>query len=209
MKTSYNEACARDCSTLEKDLALCEKAGFDYIEIRLDLLRGWLKEHTVEQLKEFFETHRLKPHAINAVYLHQGMLPDETPDWDDPAMQDFKLACEVGSAIGSGYVIIVPPLDPSGVFTGDVAAAEQECIRILKKLSALARPYGMKLCFELVGLRKSCVRSTSRPPTASCGPWTRTTQASCSIPTTSTSTVTATISAPSKTCSPKRSLPST
>ena len=159
MKTSYNEACARDCSTLEKDLALCEKVGFDYIEIRLDLLRGWLKEHTVEQLKEFFETHRLKPHAINAVYLHQGMLPDETPDWDDPAMQDFKLACEVGSAIGSGYVIIVPPLDPSGVFTGDAAAAEQECIRILKKLSALARPYGMKLCFELVGLRKSCVRS--------------------------------------------------
>ena len=147
MKTSYNEACARDCSTLEKDLALCEKAGFDYIEIRLDLLRGWLKEHTVEQLKEFFKTHRLKPHAINAVYLHQGMLPDETPDWDDPAMQDFKLACEVGSAIGSGYVIIVPPLDPSGVFTGDAAAAEQECIRILKKLSALARPYGMKLCF--------------------------------------------------------------
>ena len=122
MKTSYNEACARDCSTLEKDLALCEKVGFDYIEIRLDLLRGWLKEHTVEQLKEFFETHRLKPHAINAVYLHQGMLPDETPDWDDPAMQDFKLACEVGSAIGSGYVIIVPPLDPSGVFTGDAAA---------------------------------------------------------------------------------------
>ena len=182
MKTSYNEACARDCSTLEKDLALCEKAGFDYIEIRLDLLRGWLKEHTVEQLKEFFKTHRLKPHAINAVYLHQGMLPDETPDWDDPAMQDFKLACEVGSAIGSGCVIIVPPLDPSGVFTGDAAAAEQEGIRILKKLSA---------------------------PTASCGPWTRTTQASCLIPTTSTSTVTATISAPSKTCSPKKSLPST
>ena len=109
MNTSYNEACARDCSTLEKDLALCEKAGFDYIEIRLDLLRGWLKEHTVEQLKEFFETHRLKPHAINAVYLHQGMLPDETPDWDDLAMQDFKLACEVGSAIGSGYELEKTP----------------------------------------------------------------------------------------------------
>ena len=56
MKTSYNEACARDCSTLEQDLSLCEKAGFDYIEIRLDMLRGWLKDHTVDQLKEFFET---------------------------------------------------------------------------------------------------------------------------------------------------------
>lgn len=159
MKTSYNEACARDCSTLEQDLSLCEKAGFDYIEIRLDMLRGWLKDHTVDQLKEFFETHRLKPHAINAVYLRQGMLPDEMPDWNDPAMQDFKLACDVGSTIGSSYVIIVPPLDPSGVFTGDTAAAEKECVRILKKLAVFARPFGMKLCFELVGLRKSCVRS--------------------------------------------------
>ena len=138
---------------------MCEKVGFDYIEIRLDMLRGWLKDHTVDQLKEFFETHRLKPHAINAVYLRQGMLPDEMPDWNDPAMQDFKLACDVGSTIGSSYVIIVPPLDPSGVFTGDTAAAEKECVRILKKLAVFARPFGMKLCFELVGLRKSCVRS--------------------------------------------------
>ena len=38
MFISYNEACARDCSTLEQDLVLCEKAGFDYIEIRLDML---------------------------------------------------------------------------------------------------------------------------------------------------------------------------
>lgn len=160
MKTSYNEACGRDCSTLEQDLDLCEKAGFDYIEIRLDMLRGWLKEHTTAQLKAFFETHRIWPHAFNAVYLHEGMLPDgEEPDWADASLQDFRLACETGREIGSSYMIIVPPLDPSGVFTGDAAAAEQECIRILKKLSALARPYGMKLCFELVGLRKSCVRS--------------------------------------------------
>ena len=69
MKTSYNEACARDCSTLEKDLALCEKAGFDYIEIRLDLLRGWLKEHTVEQLKDFFRN------ASAQAPRHQRRLP--------------------------------------------------------------------------------------------------------------------------------------
>ncbi len=41
-----------------------------------------------------------------------GCCRTKTPDWDDPAMQDFKLACEVGSAIGSGYVIIVPPPRP-------------------------------------------------------------------------------------------------
>lgn len=158
MKTSYNEACGRDCSTLEQDLELCEQAGFNYIEIRLDLLRGYLQNHTLEQLRAFFDTSRLKPHAINAVYLRQGMLPGEEISWEEPAMQDFKLACETCQAIGSRFVIVVPPLDPSGVFTGDVDAAQQDCVRILKKLSALARPYGVRLCFELVGLRKSCVR---------------------------------------------------
>ena len=39
MLISYNEACARDCSTLEQDLELCERAGFDCIELRLDMLR--------------------------------------------------------------------------------------------------------------------------------------------------------------------------
>lgn len=158
MKTSYNEACGRDCSTLEQDLELCEQAGFDYIEIRLDLLRGYLKDHTLEQLRAFFDSSRLKPHAINAVYLRQGMLSGEKVSWEEPAMQDFRLACEACRAIGSRHIIVVPPLDPSGVFTGDAEAARQDCVRILKKLSALARPYAVRLCFELVGLRKSCVR---------------------------------------------------
>ncbi len=64
MFISYNEACARDCSTLEQDLVLCEKAGFDYIEIRLDMLTDYLKRHTVEELAAFFCTSRLKPHAF-------------------------------------------------------------------------------------------------------------------------------------------------
>ena len=34
MYLSYNEACAKECSSLEQDLKLCEKAGFDFIEIR-------------------------------------------------------------------------------------------------------------------------------------------------------------------------------
>ena len=74
MFISYNEACARDCSTLEQDLVLCEKAGFDYIEIRLDMLTDYLKRHTVEELAAFFCTSRLKPHAFNALYLYPEFL---------------------------------------------------------------------------------------------------------------------------------------
>ncbi len=52
MKIGYNEATAKDCSTLEKDLELCEKYGFDYIEIRLDMLKDYLKTHTSDDLKK-------------------------------------------------------------------------------------------------------------------------------------------------------------
>lgn len=159
MYTSYNEACGKDCSDLFTDLTLCEKAGFDYIEIRLDMLRKYLETGTLDELNRFFAQSRLKPHAINAVYLYQDFLKEGKDTPDDPIMQDFLLACEAGHAIGSQYVIIVPPLDPSGIFLGDVKAAEADCIRILRKLSSLARPYGMNLCFELVGLKKSCVRT--------------------------------------------------
>ena len=117
MFISYNEACARDCSTLEQDLVLCEKAGFDYIEIRLDMLTDYLKRHTVEELAAFFCTSRLKPHAFNALYLY----PEFLSEGDDEARQkelleEFRLGCEVGRAIGSHYFIIVPPLqrDPAG-----------------------------------------------------------------------------------------------
>ncbi len=45
MLISYNEACAKDCSTLEQDLELCERAGFDCIELRLDMLRVSSREY--------------------------------------------------------------------------------------------------------------------------------------------------------------------
>ena len=76
MYTSYNEACGKDCSDLFTDLTLCEKAGFDYIEIRLDMLRKYLETGTLDELSHFFAQSRLKPHAINAVYLYQDFLKE-------------------------------------------------------------------------------------------------------------------------------------
>ena len=88
MLVSYNEACAKDCSTLEKDLELCEKAGFDCIEIRLDMLTDYLTRHTVEELASFFKTSRLRPHAFNALYLYPEFLSER----DDAEKQAALLA---------------------------------------------------------------------------------------------------------------------
>ena len=48
LKLGYNEATCKENSTVEKDLELCEKYGYDYIELRLDMLKEYLKTHTVD-----------------------------------------------------------------------------------------------------------------------------------------------------------------
>lgn len=163
MKLSYNEACARDCSTLEKDLELCEEAGFDYIEIRLDMLRKYLVNHTPEDLTAFFKKSHIKPHAFNALYLYPEFLSDKDDEVKQKTLLDeFLLGCIVGKAIGSHYFIVVPPLQSNpkgGPYRGEKEETFRECVRILSSLSDIARPYDMNLCFELVGFERSSVRS--------------------------------------------------
>ena len=49
MKLGFNEATALECKgqSLMADLEMCEKYGFDYIEIRFDCVKDYLKEHTL------------------------------------------------------------------------------------------------------------------------------------------------------------------
>ena len=166
MTVSYNEACAKDCSTLEKDLVLTEKAGFDWIEIRIDMLRGYLVNHTLDDLAAFFRTSRIKPHAFNAIYLYPEFLSDHDDAVKrDALLDEFLLACIAGKAIGSEYIIVVPPLQRNpqgGPYMGKWEETYTECVRILRTLSDYARPYGMKLCFELVGFNRSSVRSIEK-----------------------------------------------
>lgn len=165
MKLSYNEACTRDCSSLEKDLILCEKAGFDYIEIRLDMLEKYMETHTIKDLASFFKTSRIRPHAFNALYLYPEFLGEnDDKQKRQKLLAKFELGCKTAQAIGSHYFIVVPPLqcDPTGgPFTGTWEETYRNCVRILKKLSVMAKPYEMKLCFELVGFERSSVRSVA------------------------------------------------
>lgn len=166
MQLGYNEATAKDCSTLEKDLELCEKYGFDYIEIRLDMLRDYLKTHSSNDLKQFFESSHLKPHAMNALYIYEDLFSEK----DDPvkykeAMDDFLLGCKTAKEIGSEYFVVVAPLNRNpveGPYIGEWPSIFSNCVRILKKLADIAEDYDVKLCFELVGSKYSSVRTVEQ-----------------------------------------------
>lgn len=68
MKLCFNEATTLENSNLKQDLELCEKHGYDYIEIRtMDKLPEYLKDHSLADLAEYFRTHHIKPLALNAL----------------------------------------------------------------------------------------------------------------------------------------------
>lgn len=144
MKICFNQATTMKHSTLEKDLMLCEKYGYAFIEIRLDKLKDYLKSHTVEDLKAFFAANRIKPYAFNAL---------EFITFRDEAgyrqiLNDLQFLCETGEVIGCRKIVVVPTFDIGGYTKGQIL---KESVRVLNDLADRAEKYGVKLAYEFVG----------------------------------------------------------
>lgn len=165
MKVSYNEATAMNCSSLEEDLRLCEEAGFDYIEIRGDMLLDYLAHHSVKELAAFFRNSRLQPHAMNALYTYRDMFHPTRADKerDRQLMAYFLTVCRVAEQIGSHYFISLPeyiddaddiymPHDPRTVpFPDSPEKVMDDSIRILTRLSDIGADFGVNVSWEPVG----------------------------------------------------------
>ena len=109
MKIGFNEATALECKgqSLMADLEACEKYGFDYIEIRFDCVKDYLKEHTLEELADWFKNHHLKPWAYNTlIFFNQR---DEAGVKEIDEETDFII--KVCEAIGMKMLITVPSFD--------------------------------------------------------------------------------------------------
>ena len=144
MKTCFNQATTLNNSTLLKDLELCEKHGYDYIEIRLDKLREYLQLHTVKELAEFFEKSQLKPYAFNA--LEFIIFRDEAGYAQ--ILADLKFLCETGVIINCHKIVVVPTFDVGDKTLTEIA---DESVNRLRELAAIAAGYNVALAFEFVG----------------------------------------------------------
>ena len=165
MRIGYNEATALGGSTLETDLRVCEECGFDFIEIRMDMLRDYLLRHPLADLKAFFASSHLRPHAMNAFYLYPQFLSEnDNPVRRQALLDEILLGFTVAKEIGSHNAIIVAPLqrDPKGgPYAGEWDETFRECVRMLRQLSTLGEFYEVNLCFELVGFNRSSVRTVA------------------------------------------------
>ncbi|WP_094607061.1 Inosose isomerase [Sporomusa silvacetica DSM 10669] len=144
MKICFNQATTMKHSTLEKDLELCEKYGYDLIEIRLDKLKDYLKTHTVDDLAAFFTTSNIKPYAFNAlefITFRDAAGYQEIKD-------NLKFLCETGKRIHCNKIVVVPTFD---VGSYSISQIKEESIKVLNDLADFAEKYGVKLAYEFVG----------------------------------------------------------
>lgn len=154
LKYGFNQATCLKNSTTENDLLFCEKHGYDYIELRLDMLKEYLKTHTMEDLQDFFANNHLKPFALNSIE-HINFCSEEK--WAE-VIELFTFACEVAQKINNPYIVVVPTC-MEDICTKDEKEVFEDSVDVLNKLADIAEPYGVKLAFEPIGDRHVCCRS--------------------------------------------------
>lgn len=145
MKLCFNQATTMKKSSLVTDLELCEKNGYDYIEIRtMDKLKDYLQTHTLDDLAGYFAQSHIKPFAFNALVFFNNR--DEAGYKE--IKEELQYLCEAGQKIGCKNIVVVPLVGPEK-FTK--AQIKESSVTVLRELAAIAKPYGIRLAVEFVG----------------------------------------------------------
>lgn len=148
MKLGFNEATALGCAgqSLERDLELCEKYGFDYIELRGDCLRRYLEHHTLTELAGWFRSHRLKPWAYNTLeYFNQR---DAAGREEIDRHLDF--IARVCDAIDMHLLITVPTFGLDRPLT--IGQIRDEAAERLGQMADRMAPCGVRISLEFCGV---------------------------------------------------------
>nr|WP_297197635.1 sugar phosphate isomerase/epimerase [uncultured Pluralibacter sp.] len=153
MKLGFNQATCMMNSTLEQDIRLAEACGYDVIELRLDMLADYLKQHDISELAAFFATSHLKPYGYNSL---ENINFCDARRWQEKRAQ-LAFACNVASAIGGDCLVVVPTVQ-AGLLPSQ-AEVISDSVKRLRELADYAGEHGMRLAFEPIGSADCCVRS--------------------------------------------------
>ncbi len=150
MKIGFNEGCNRFCenhSVLE-NLALCEKYGFDYIDVQSECLDRELADgkYTLEQLGEFFRSHKLKVLSYSALIFFNMKQTQKEKDAVMIQLDEIIRRCQI---LDCKMIVVVPSMDLPVKATVDEIKAD--AVAVLKEMVRKVEPYGIKLSLEFCG----------------------------------------------------------
>jgi Sugar phosphate isomerases/epimerases len=149
MKIGFNEGTSLECKghSLQADLDLCEKNGFDFIDVRFDCLNDYLASgKTLQDLAAWFDSHHLKPLSYNALCFFNMKQTQKEKDDVIAELKDIVEKCRI---IKCPMVVVVPS------FNIPVDATRREirddAVRMLKEMLKYCEPVGLKLSLEFCG----------------------------------------------------------
>ena len=142
MKIGFNEGCNRFCenhSVLE-DLALCEKYGFDYIDVQSECLDRELAagKYTLEELGEFFRSHKLKMLSYNALVFFNMKQTQAEKDAVMAQLDEIIRRCRI---LDCKMIVVVPSMDLTVHATVD--EIKSDAVAVLKEMVKKVEPYGI------------------------------------------------------------------
>ena len=151
MKLGFNEGCDRYCEghSVLRDLELCEQNGFDFIDIQSECLDRDLAagKVTLEQLGEWFKTHRLKMLSYNALCFFNMK---QTRAEKAAVMAELDEIIRRCGILGCSMIVVVPTKDIAVHATrGEIRA---DAVAVLKEMVKKVEPHGIKLSLEFCGV---------------------------------------------------------
>ena len=155
MKIGFNEGCNRFCenhSVLE-DLDLCEKYGFDYIDIQSECLDREIAagKYTIDDLGAWFADpkHHLKMLSYNALIFFNMKQTQEEKDAVMAELDEIIRRCNI---LGCKMIVVVPSKDmKERGLTPTRREIREDAVAVLKEMVKKTEPHGIKLSIEFCG----------------------------------------------------------
>lgn len=150
MKIGFNEGCDRYCAnhTVLQDLELCEKNGFDFIDIQSECLDRDLAagKVTLEQLGDWFKTHHLKMLSYNALCFFNMKQTQAEKDAVMAELDEIIHRCQI---LDCKMIVVVPSMN----ITVHASRPEirADAIAVLKEMVKKVEPCGIRLSLEFCG----------------------------------------------------------
>ena len=149
MLIGYNEATSLKNSSLDTDVAMCAKHGFDGLEMQTELMDKYMGSHSLDDLKALFKGSGVKSLPINALteFNERGR--------EEKLRGRLRYLCQCAQATGSDSVIMVPAPQPQG----EPPVTREDTIRVLRDYMQIAAEYGLEIALEFLGFPDNTVNT--------------------------------------------------
>jgi 2-keto-myo-inositol isomerase len=143
MKIALNGATTMHAD-LTTDIKAASAADFDLIEIWAAKLREFLKNNSVEALKNLLEENNLKPYSINSI---EHITFRNAEEYEKIKAETEELSAIAGK-INCPYVVVVPGKLPENAGEEEII---EESVKVLNELADISEKHDVSLAFEFLG----------------------------------------------------------